>query len=105
MKRNATFSAPAIGASPWWFVYGSRPSTEAALGARAAQTGADCLVIDAESGYEGRYAQAQAYLRALRARIPARRRGPQRSRFNAPIARATSTSAIFTASAIPYGVS
>jgi hypothetical protein len=55
----------------WQFVYGSRPSTEAALGARAAQTGADCLVIDAESGYEGRYAQAQDYLRALRTRIGA----------------------------------
>ena len=42
---------------------------------------------------------------AVRARIPARRRGPQRSRLKAPIARATSTRTIFTASAIPYGVS
>jgi len=50
-------------------VYGSRPSTEAALGARAAATGADCIVIDAESAYEGRYASAQSYIQGLRARV------------------------------------
>jgi Putative peptidoglycan binding domain len=56
----------------WQFAYGSRPSTEAALGIRAAQTGADCLVIDAESSYEGKYAQAQTYLSALRAGLGVR---------------------------------
>src|SRR5207245_692619 len=32
----------------WQYVYGDSPVAEADLGARAAQTGADCLVIDAE---------------------------------------------------------
>jgi len=53
----------------WQFVYGTSPAGEAALGARAAQTGADCLVIDAESKYEGKYGQAQTYINALRAAI------------------------------------
>jgi Putative peptidoglycan binding domain len=50
------------------FVYGRRPRGEAIAGARIARA-ADCLVIDAETHYEGRYASAQAYLRSLRARI------------------------------------
>jgi hypothetical protein len=53
----------------WQFVYGSRPTYEAALGVRAAQAGADCLVIDAESAFEGKYAQAQSYMAALRGKI------------------------------------
>jgi Putative peptidoglycan binding domain len=53
----------------WQFVYGKSPDVEAALGARAAQTGADCLVIDAEGQYEGLYAQAQTYISDLRAQI------------------------------------
>jgi len=55
----------------WQFVYGSRPSTEAALGARARAVGADCLVVDAESSYAGKYAQAQEYVRNLRAQVGA----------------------------------
>jgi len=53
----------------WQFVYGSNPVGEAELGARAVSYGADCLVIDAESEYEGRYAAAQAYIDDLRAKI------------------------------------
>ena len=53
----------------WQFVYGAHPADEAALGVQAAQTGADCLVIDAESAYEGKYAQAQTYMAALRGKI------------------------------------
>jgi hypothetical protein len=53
----------------WQFVYGKSPSTEASLGARAAQTGADCLVIDAEGQYEGLYSQAQTYINNLRSLI------------------------------------
>jgi hypothetical protein len=53
----------------WQFVYGADPAGEAAQGARAVATGADCLVIDAETAYEGRYAQAQQYIAALRAAI------------------------------------
>ncbi len=53
----------------WQFVYGSRPLAEAKVGAAAVAKGANCLVIDAEGTYEGRYAAAETYLRALRARI------------------------------------
>jgi hypothetical protein len=53
----------------WQFVYGERPLAEAKVGAAAVHRGADCLVIDAESAYEGRYASADRYIRALRARI------------------------------------
>jgi len=53
----------------WQFVYGVHPALEAAIGARAARDGADCLVIDAESQYQGLYVQAQSYISALRAQI------------------------------------
>src|SRR3954449_4826322 len=61
--------AQGLRACAWQFVYGADPAAEAAQGARAAATGADCLVIDAESAYQGRYAQAQQYIGALRAAI------------------------------------
>jgi len=53
----------------WQFVYGTDPLAEAKVGAAAAAKGADCLVIDAEGSYEGRYAAAETYIQALRARI------------------------------------
>jgi hypothetical protein len=53
----------------WQFVYGTNPLGEAAAGAAAVNAGADCLVIDAETAYEGRYASAQRYLGALRLAI------------------------------------
>jgi len=53
----------------WQFVYGDSPLAEAKVGAAAVRHGADCLVIDAEGQYEGRYAAADRYIRALRARI------------------------------------
>jgi hypothetical protein len=53
----------------WPYVYGDDPSGEATASARAVANGADCLVIDAETEYEGRYSQAQEYIRALRQRI------------------------------------
>jgi len=56
----------------WQFVYGTHPVQEAAIGARAVRTGADCLVIDAESQYQGLYVQAQSYISALRAQIGSR---------------------------------
>ena len=48
------------------YVYGNNPDAEAAQGAAVAQTGADCLVIDAEGEYEGKYAAATTYIRELR---------------------------------------
>jgi hypothetical protein len=53
----------------WQFVYGDRPLAEARVGAAAVAKGADCLVIDAEGQYEGKYAAADSYVQALRARI------------------------------------
>lgn len=53
----------------WQFVYGDSPVDEAKVGAAAVRRGADCLVIDAEGQYEGKYAAADLYIRALRARI------------------------------------
>jgi Putative peptidoglycan binding domain len=53
----------------WQYVYGSEPAGEANLGAEAVADGADCLVIDAETEYEGRYAAAQTYIADLRAKI------------------------------------
>jgi peptidoglycan hydrolase-like protein with peptidoglycan-binding domain len=55
----------------WQYVYGSNPAGEAAMGAEAVANGADCLVIDAESEYEGHYAAAQKYITDLRAKIGA----------------------------------
>jgi hypothetical protein len=53
----------------WQFVYGEHPVAEAKVGAAAVKKGADCLAIDAESEYEGRYAAADTYIRTLRAAI------------------------------------
>ena len=53
----------------WQFVYGMYPSAEARRGAEAVRKGADCLVIDAESHYEGRYAAADTYVDKLRREI------------------------------------
>jgi peptidoglycan hydrolase-like protein with peptidoglycan-binding domain len=53
----------------WQYVYGSDPVGEAELGAQAVTDGADCLVIDAEAQYEGKYGAAQTYLQTLRAKI------------------------------------
>lgn len=55
----------------WQYVYGAHPLVEAEMGAQAVRAGADCLVIDAEGEYQGRYAAAQTYLRRLRSLIGA----------------------------------
>ncbi|MDQ6749380.1 MAG: peptidoglycan-binding protein [Actinomycetota bacterium] len=67
----AALKAQGLKVCAWQYVYGTRPESEAALGARAVQYGADCLIIDAESEYEGRYAQADRYVRTLRRAIGA----------------------------------
>jgi len=53
-------------ACAWQYVYGAYPAVEAQVGAQAVRNGADCLVIDAESEYEGRYAAAYTYITRLR---------------------------------------
>ncbi|HXD67341.1 MAG TPA: peptidoglycan-binding domain-containing protein [Solirubrobacteraceae bacterium] len=53
----------------WQYVYGNAPITEAYRGAAAVHDGADCLIIDAESEYEGKYVSAQEYIQRLRSLI------------------------------------
>lgn len=65
----ADLHAQGLRACAWQFVYGASPVAEAQIGAGAVAAGADCLVIDAESDYEGRYAAAQRYITALRGAI------------------------------------
>jgi hypothetical protein len=55
----------------WQFVYGKVPTDEADVGAQAVTSGAQCLVIDAESDYEGKYAAAKTYMTRLRSQLPA----------------------------------
>jgi hypothetical protein len=50
----------------WQYVYGNFPLQEASVGAAAVRDGADCLIIDAESEYEGKYIAAQSYITQLR---------------------------------------
>jgi Putative peptidoglycan binding domain len=62
----AELHANGLRACAWQYVYGTNPAGEANLGAEAVANGADCLVIDAEAQYEGRYAQASTYVARLR---------------------------------------
>ena len=53
----------------WQYVYGQHPILEAEAAAVAVRDGADCLVIDAEVEYQGRYVQAERYITKLRSLI------------------------------------
>src|SRR4051795_3148976 len=53
----------------WQFIYGSKPGKEAKVGAAAVANGADCLVLDVEGQYEGKYPQASYFMSSLRSRI------------------------------------
>ena len=55
----------------WQYVYGNHPAGEADVGAAAVRDGADCLIIDAESEYEGKYVSAQTYIQRLRSQVGA----------------------------------
>jgi hypothetical protein len=65
----ASLKAAGLRVCAWQYTYGSNPGGEAATAAQAIARGADCFVIDAETEYEGHYAQAQQYVRALRASV------------------------------------
>jgi hypothetical protein len=65
----AQFHRAGLKVCAWQYVYGNSPATEAALGAQAVRDGADCLLIDAEGEYEGKYISAQTYIKTLRAKI------------------------------------
>jgi hypothetical protein len=62
----AALKAQGLHVCAWQYVYGAQPLQEAQVGIGSARLGADCLVIDAEGEYEGKYAQAQQYIQALR---------------------------------------
>ena len=64
-----TLHANGLKVCAWQYVYGTNPAGEATLGAEAVANGADCLVIDAEAEYEGKYGAAQTYIADLRAKI------------------------------------
>jgi Putative peptidoglycan binding domain len=53
----------------WQFIYGRKPGKEARIGATAVARGADCLVLDVEGQYEGRYPQASTYVSKLRSMV------------------------------------
>ncbi|MDW5597578.1 peptidoglycan-binding domain-containing protein [Conexibacter stalactiti] len=65
----AELKATGLNVCGWQFVYGNDPIGEAQAAAASKAAGADCFVIDAEGAYEGKYAQAQRYTRALRAAV------------------------------------
>ncbi len=62
----STLHAAGLKVCAWQYVYGDNPTAEAQVGAQAVTDGADCLVIDAESEYEGKYVSAQTYIQTLR---------------------------------------
>jgi hypothetical protein len=55
----------------WQFIYGRKPGKEAKVGAAAVQRGADCLVLDVEGQYEGKYPQASYFISKLRSLVGA----------------------------------
>ncbi len=65
----AALHAGGLRVCAWQYVYGVHPILEAQVGAAAVKDGADCLLIDAESQYEGKYVQAQTYVHKLRSLI------------------------------------
>jgi hypothetical protein len=62
----STLHANGLRVCAWQYVYGNNPILEAGVGAAAVRNGADCLLIDAEAEYEGKYVAAQQYIKKLR---------------------------------------
>jgi hypothetical protein len=62
----STLHASGLHVCAWQYVYGNHPIFEAEVGAAAVHNGADCLIIDAEAEYEGKYVAAQEYIKKLR---------------------------------------
>ncbi len=68
----ARLHAAGLRVCAWQYVYGNHPVTEAYVGAHAVRDGANCLVIDAEAEYQGKYVSAQTYVHRLRDLIGSR---------------------------------
>ncbi len=58
-----------ISVCAWTFAYGLNPAGEAAAAVAAVRNGAQCLVVDAEGQYDGRYGAAQTFVRSLRSQL------------------------------------
>jgi hypothetical protein len=67
----AALHARGLKACAYHYLYGRKPSAEAAVSARVVAQGADCLVVDVEGQYAGRYTAAQTYLGKVRAALGA----------------------------------
>jgi peptidoglycan hydrolase-like protein with peptidoglycan-binding domain len=75
--RLSQFNAPVVAAlrarglyvCAWQYVYGRHPMLEAAAAVAAVRDGAQCLIVDAEAEYDGRYWAAQTYLDHVRAAL------------------------------------
>ena len=65
----AALHAQGLRVCAWQYIYGSSPVGEARAAAVGVADGADCLVLDPETEYQGRYGPAQRYVNALRAEI------------------------------------
>ncbi len=62
----ASLHAGGLRVCAWQYLYGNFPKQEAQVAAEAVHDGADCLILDAESEYEGKYVAAQTYITDLR---------------------------------------
>jgi len=67
----SALKARGLSVCAWQFIYGRKPGKEARVGAAAKARGADCLVLDVEGQYEGRYPQASTYMSMLRSMVGA----------------------------------
>jgi Putative peptidoglycan binding domain len=65
----SALKARGLNVCAWQFLYGRKPAREARVGAAAVSRGADCLVLDVEGQYEGRYPQASTYMATLRSLV------------------------------------
>jgi hypothetical protein len=61
--------AAGVSVCAWTFAYGADPRGEAAVAVAAVRDGAQCLVVDAEGQYDGRYGAAQLFVREVRAQL------------------------------------
>jgi Putative peptidoglycan binding domain len=68
----STLRAAGVTVCAWTFAYGLNPAAEATVAVAAVHDGAQCLIVDAEGQYDGRYGAAQVFVKALRSQLGAR---------------------------------
>ena len=67
----AALHARGLRVCAWTFIYGTAPYSEANVAAWSVAQGADCLILDVEGQYEGKYASADRFMTSLRSQIGA----------------------------------